>query len=147
MAFSFENLAAFYPDGAWWTPCIMEQNEGLFELAEKYGLDESYCPVRAMLAAFINEEHFPKPDLLISSTGAVCDDFSAIAQRLEQLGFAIHWWEIPNRRTPSDNEQTVLLPTGVTAPPSQVAFIRHELQTIRKHGANIYAAKNPKGRG
>ncbi len=132
MVFSFENLVAFYPDGAWWTPCIMEQNEGLFELAEQYGFDESYCPVRAMLAAFVNEEHFPKPDLLISSAGAVCDDFSAIVQRLEQLGFPIHWWEIPRRRIPSDNEPGVQLPTGVTAPQSQIDFVQRELQTIRR---------------
>lgn len=131
MSLGLQNLIAFYPDGAWWTPCIMEQNEGLFELAEQYGFDESYCPVRAMLAAFINQEHFPQPDLLISSTGAVCDDFSAIAQRLEQLGFAIHWWEIPRRRTPSGDEPAVLLPTGVRSPQSQVDFVRQELQTIR----------------
>ena len=47
------------------------------------GIDASFCPVRAMLPAFQNGEHFPRPDVLICSTGAVCDDFSAIAQRLE----------------------------------------------------------------
>jgi len=55
---------------------------------------------RAMLAAFENGEHFPQPDLLICSAGAVCDDFSAIAQRLEQMGFPIVWWEVPRRRPP-----------------------------------------------
>ncbi|MHC4552142.1 MAG: 2-hydroxyacyl-CoA dehydratase [Planctomycetota bacterium] len=132
MAGSLENLTTFYPDGAWWTPCIMEQNEGLFELAARYGLDESYCPVRAMIAAFMNEEHFPKPDAVISSTGAICDDFSAIAQRLEHLGFAIHWWEIPHRRKPDGNESAVTLPGGFTAPASQVRFVRQQLATVRK---------------
>ena len=26
MAFSFDNLVAFYPDGAWWIPCVMERS-------------------------------------------------------------------------------------------------------------------------
>ena len=131
MAYSFDTMAAFYPDGAWWTPCLMEQNEGLFELAAQYGLDESYCPVRAMLAAFINQEHFPRPDLLISSTGAVCDDFSAIAQRLEHLGFPIHWWEIPHRRNADPNETAIGLPGSLEAPQSQVEFVRQELCKLR----------------
>ena len=86
MAYSLPGLRAFYPDGAWWTPCLMECSDGLLQQAEALGIDASFCPVRAMLAAFQNEEHFPRPDLLICSTGAVCDDFSAIAQRLERLG-------------------------------------------------------------
>lgn len=132
MANSFDGLVAFYPDGAWWTPCLMEQNAGLFELAARYGLDESFCPVRAMLAAFVNEEHFPRPDLSICSAGAVCDDFSAIAQQLEHLGFPIHWWEIPHRRKPDSNERTIRLPGGFPAPQSQVVFVRIELETVRK---------------
>lgn len=131
MVYSLDNAVAFYPDGAWWTPCLMEQNEGLFELAAQYGLDESYCPVRAMLAAFVNEEHFPRPDLAISSAGAICDDFSAIAQQLEHLGFAIHWWEIPHRRKPQPNEAAVLLGTDLAAPQSQVSFVRRELGRVR----------------
>ena len=43
---------------------------------------------------------FPIPGLLTCSVGATCDDFSAIAQRLESLGFPILWWEIPHRRQP-----------------------------------------------
>jgi hypothetical protein len=131
MAYSFENVTAFYPDGAWWTPCMMEQNEGLFELASCCGLDESFCPVRAMAAAFINREHFPIPDTLICSVGAVCDDFSAIAQRLEQLGFAIHWWEIPRRRQAAAGEESIMLPGGLTAPRDQIEFVRKELETVQ----------------
>lgn len=130
LAYSFENMVAFYPDGAWWTPCIMEQNEGLFDLAAKYGLDESYCPVRAMLGAFINQDHFPIPDTLICSVGAVCDDFSAIAQRLEHLGFAIHWWHMPHRRQATAKETAVSLPGQLHAPTSQVRLVRSELEDI-----------------
>lgn len=133
MALAFERLTTFYPDGAWWTPCLMEQNEGLFELAERHGLDESFCPVRAMLGAFLNGEHFPRPDLLISSAGAVCDDFAAIAQRLEHMGFAVRWWEIPRRRTPALDEPAVTLPTGFIAPRAQVDFVRRELQAVARH--------------
>ena len=86
MAYALPGLRAFYPDGAWWTPCLMECSDRLLQQAETLGIDASFCPVRAMLAAFQNGEHFPLPDLLVCSTGAVCDDFSAIAQRLEQHG-------------------------------------------------------------
>jgi hypothetical protein len=101
MAYSLPGLRAFYPDGAWWTPCLMECSDHLLQQAEALGVDSSFCPVRAMLPAFQNGEHFPRPDLLICSTGAVCDDFSAIAQRLEKLGHPILWWEMPRRRSPA----------------------------------------------
>ena len=52
MAYSFENLIAFYPDGAWWIPCIMELKTGLLEVAAELGVDESFCPVRAMIVTF-----------------------------------------------------------------------------------------------
>ncbi|MEN6386124.1 MAG: 2-hydroxyacyl-CoA dehydratase family protein [Phycisphaerales bacterium] len=131
MAYAFENTIAFYPDGAWWTPCIMENNEGLFKIADSLGINESFCPVRAMLGAFLNKEHFPIPDMLICSTGAVCDDFAAITQRLNNLGFKINWWEIPHRRKADDNEISINLPGGFNAPLSQIEFIKRELEYIK----------------
>src|SRR5512135_3781073 len=71
MAYSLPALRAFYPDGAWWTPCLMEGSDGLLQKADALGLDASLCPVRAMVAAFQNGEHFPRPDLSLCSTGAV----------------------------------------------------------------------------
>jgi benzoyl-CoA reductase/2-hydroxyglutaryl-CoA dehydratase subunit BcrC/BadD/HgdB len=131
MAYCLANLIAFYPDGAWWIPCIMESKDGLLKIADQLGVDESFCPVRAMLGAFVTEAHFPIPDLLVCSAGAVCDDFSAIAQRLNGLGFSILWWEIPHRRKPEANENYVELPGGRTAPKSQVAIVKAELERVR----------------
>ena len=34
LAYSFDNLAAFYPDAAWWIPCFKQHNDGLFALAD-----------------------------------------------------------------------------------------------------------------
>jgi hypothetical protein len=130
MAYSVLGVRAFYPDGAWWTPCLMECSDGLLQQAEKLGLDASFCPVRAMVAAFHNGEHFPRPDLLVCSTGAVCDDFSAIAQRLEKLGFPIEWWEMPRRRSPEPQELVCVLPGGCRAPEAQVACVREELERV-----------------
>ena len=130
MAYSLPGLRAFYPDGAWWTPCLMECSDGLLQQAEVLGVDASFCPVRAMLAAFQNGEHFPRPDLLICSTGAICDDFSAIAQRLERMGFPILWWEMPRRRSPEPNEPGCPLPGNLSAPRIQVECIRDELERI-----------------
>ena len=131
MAYALENVVAFYPDGAWWIPCVMELGAGLLSVADSLGVDESFCPVRAMLGAFVTGAHFPRPDLLTCSVGAVCDDFSAIAQRLEGLGYPILWWEAPHRRRPGRGEEAVELPGGFTAPASQVAFLRGELERIR----------------
>ncbi len=131
MADSFSNLIAFYPDGAWWIPCVMELSAGLLEIADSLGIDESFCPVRALLGAFVTRCHFPIPDLLVCSAGAICDDFSAIAQRLENLGHRLCWWEIPHRRTPEPNEATVRLPGGLGAPQRQVELVRSELQRVK----------------
>jgi len=130
MAYSLPGVRAFYPDGAWWTPCLMECSDKLLQQAEAMGIDASFCPVRAMLPAFENGEHFPKPDLLICSTGAICDDFSAIAQRLEHRGHSILWWEMPRRRAPAAEEISYELTGNLVAPKSQVDCVQTELQRV-----------------
>ena len=131
MAYSLPDVIAFYPDGAWWIPCVMELSAGLLGIADSLGIDESFCPVRAMLGAFLTEAHFPVPDLLTCSVGATCDDFSAIVQRLNGLGYPVLWWEIPSRRPPEPDEPAVHLPGGFSAPASQVAFVKSELERVR----------------
>jgi benzoyl-CoA reductase/2-hydroxyglutaryl-CoA dehydratase subunit BcrC/BadD/HgdB len=140
MVYSLPNLAAFYPDGAWWLPCMKENRSDLLEIADSLGIDDSFCPVRAMLGAFVNQKHFPIPGLLTCSVGATCDDFSAIARRLESLGFPIPWWEMPQRRRPDAEEPAVELPGGFCAPRSQVAFVKAELERIR-HVLEEYAGE------
>jgi len=130
MAYALPGLRAFYPDGAWWTPCLMECSDRLLQQAETIGIDASFCPVRAMLPAFLNGEHFPRPDLLICSTGAVCDDFSAIAQRLQRMGFPVGWWEMPRRRQPDPAEVSCALPGNLSAPRFQVDCVRAELRRV-----------------
>ncbi|MGO8698171.1 MAG: 2-hydroxyacyl-CoA dehydratase [Limisphaerales bacterium] len=132
MAWSLPGVRAFYPDGAWWTPCLMECSDRLLQKAENLGLDASFCPVRAMVPAFQNDEHFPRPDLLICSAGAICDDFSAIAQRLERLGHPILWWEIPRRRPPVPGEASCPLPGNLFAPKTQVEAVRAELRRVSR---------------
>jgi benzoyl-CoA reductase/2-hydroxyglutaryl-CoA dehydratase subunit BcrC/BadD/HgdB len=110
----------------------MQQTAGLLEIADSLGIDDSFCPVRAMLGAFVNRAHFPIPELLICSVGATCDDMSAIAQRLDQLGHQVFWWEIPHRRAPEPGEDAVSLPGGFWAPASQVAFVRSELARVQR---------------
>ncbi|MBE7501441.1 MAG: 2-hydroxyacyl-CoA dehydratase [Verrucomicrobiales bacterium] len=130
MAYALPRVRAFYPDGAWWTPCLMECTDRLLNQAEALGADATTCPVRAMLAAFQNGEHFPRPDLLVCSAGAICDDFSAIAQRLERLGSAVLWWEMPRRREPETGEASCALPGGLRAPADQVECVRDELRRV-----------------
>jgi benzoyl-CoA reductase/2-hydroxyglutaryl-CoA dehydratase subunit BcrC/BadD/HgdB len=110
----------------------MQRSAGLLEIADSLGIDDSFCPVRAMLGAFVNEAHFPIPGLLTCSVGATCDDVSAIAQRLEGLGFPILWWEVPHRRRGDPEEAAVQLPGGFRAPESQVALVESELGRVRE---------------
>jgi len=131
MAYSDPDVVAFYPDGAWWIPCVMELHDATLSQAAALGFDESFCPVRVMLGAIVGGEHYPRPDLLVCSVGATCDDFSAIAQRLETLGYPILWWEIPARRRPEEGESSVELPGGFTAPGSLVEFVKGELGRVR----------------
>ena len=130
MAYSLPGLTAFYPDGAWWTPCVMEMSDELLHEADRLGIDETFCPVRAMLGAFTTRRHFPIPDLLVCSAGATCDDFSAIAQRLNGLGHPILWWEIPHRRAPDTGEPAAALPGGGVAPRAQAEFVERELRRV-----------------
>lgn len=132
IAYACRRVTAFYPDGAWWTPCLMEGSAASLKAADALGIDESFCPVRAMLGAFVTGEHFPRPDMLICSVGATCDDVTAIAQRIGDLGHDILWWEIPHRRHPEPGEESVDLPGGMAAPASQVSFVRAELDRVRQ---------------
>lgn len=132
LAYSLPKVTAFYPDGAWWAPCILECGDGLLAAADRLGINDRFCPVRAMLGAFVTGTQFPRPDLLICSTGAICDDFSTIAQRLEGLGYPIFWWEVPFRRLPEADEPAVTLPSGERVPAMLVNFVRQELERVRK---------------
>lgn len=130
MAYALPHVRAFYPDGAWWTPCLMECTDRLLGAAESLGADATLCPVRAMLPAFQSGDHFPRPDLLVCSTGAICDDFSALAQRLERLGHAILWWEVPRRRAPERSDVPCRLPGGLAAPALLVGCVQDELRRV-----------------
>jgi hypothetical protein len=44
MAYSLPGMRAFYPDGAWWTPCLMECSDGLLQQAETFGIDVPSAP-------------------------------------------------------------------------------------------------------
>ncbi len=131
MAYALQRVVAFYPDGAWWLPCLMEDRTCVLQAADSLGIDDSFCPVRAMLGAFANQAHFPLPELLTCSVGATCDDVSALAQRLERLGHTLVWWEIPHRRRPEPGEPALPLPGGFQAPACQVALVQAELARVR----------------
>jgi len=132
MAYSLDDTVAFYADGAWWLPCLMENRTGMLELADQLGIDDSFCPVRAMLGAFVSKAHFPLPDLVTCSVGATCDDMAVITQRLADLNFEIFWWEMPHRRHPDPGEPAVTLPGGFPAPQSQVDLVKSELERVRQ---------------
>ncbi len=118
IAYSSPRALAFYPDGAWWIPCLMEMSEGLLRIADAAGFGDEACPVRATLAAFLNQAHFPMPDLLVGAVGACCDDMSCVMQRIADLDIPMVWWELPYRRD------------AVT--PELVGFVAREFDRVRR---------------
>jgi len=127
IVYSSSRAVAFYPDGAWWIPCLMEMSEGLLRIADAAGFGDEVCPVRATLAAFINQAHFPMPDLLIGAVGASCDDMSCVMQRIADLGLPMVWWELPFRRDSVTREL--------------VRFVAGEFDKIRRAVGDIVGEK------
>jgi len=97
LVFSFDKTVSFYPDCFWWTPFLNESNV-LFEEAQRCGIGEDCCFVRAALGAYSKLAYFPKPDLNIGATGASCDDMANVMQLIENLGHKIYWFELPHRK-------------------------------------------------
>lgn len=124
------NTTAFYPDGAWWLPCFKERQTQLMAVADAQGATEGFCPVRAMLGAFELKCHFPLPDFLTCSTGATCDDFKALVQRLVERGHAVEYWEIPHMRTAEAGEVACTLASGHRVPTLLVDVIEAELRRL-----------------
>lgn len=122
---------AFYPDGAWWLPCLQRRSGGQLEAADRLGIGETFCPVRALLGCYAAGSDFPSPDLDICAVGATCDDFSAVAQRLAGLGRDILWWELPPVRDPDPGEAAVAIPSGEAMPAALVAGLVRELARLR----------------
>jgi hypothetical protein len=129
---AYTNAVAFYPDGAWWLPCFKEQSTNLLPVADALGAGEGFCPVRAMLGAFELGCHFPIPDVMFCSTGAICDDFKAIAQRLVERGHPIHFWEMPHVRAAQPDEPSIELPNGLRVPMLARDIVQDELRRIVK---------------
>jgi hypothetical protein len=129
---AYQHAVAFYPDGAWWLPCFKEQRTNLLPVAEALGAGEGLCPVRAMLGAFELGCHFPIPELLFCSTGAICDDFKALAQRLVERGHPIHFWEMPHVREAQADEASLELASGLRVPQLLCDIVKDELRTIAR---------------
>jgi len=129
---AYKNAVAFYPDGAWWLPCFKEQSTHLMPVADALGAGEGLCPVRAMLGAFELGCHFPIPDVMFCSTGAICDDFKAIAQRLVERGHPIHFWEMPHVRAAQADESAIELSNGLRVPALARDVVQDELRRISK---------------
>lgn len=99
LTYAFPETLTFYADELWWAPCFSEEPH-LLDEASAMGAGEELCFVRAALGAMSTLDYFPAPDLCIAGVGACCDDFSAIMQLIEGLGYPVHWWEMAARQDP-----------------------------------------------
>ncbi|NQU02889.1 MAG: 2-hydroxyacyl-CoA dehydratase [Syntrophaceae bacterium] len=88
-------------DFSWpvWDP-FFTKNLELFNLADRYGLDENYCAIRVMVPAMMKQAYAPTPDICFAPVGAVCDDGAVTYQMADWLGRTCTWFEIPVRKEP-----------------------------------------------
>jgi benzoyl-CoA reductase/2-hydroxyglutaryl-CoA dehydratase subunit BcrC/BadD/HgdB len=101
------NALPFYPDCIWWVP-FMNESTVLLDSAARAGIGESACYSRATLGAFLKRSYFPDPVLCIGATGASCDDYSAVEQLVESLGFPMYWLEMPLRKRCQEEPEPAL---------------------------------------
>lgn len=100
LVYAFPEVAAFYPDYTYWTPFFTE-SEVLLRRADRRGLGEDTCFVRAAVGAFTSRAYWPEPDLVVASSGASCDDLAAVTQVAADAGLPMVWTEIPLRKEPA----------------------------------------------
>jgi hypothetical protein len=120
MAYSLPRLRAFYPDGAWWTPCLMERSDGLLQQAERLGLDASFCPVEegAIIREVVHRQlGLPTVELEVPP---ICDALEpALSSRVQALletarsASAALADDSPPRRADSRKGQGRAVPTPV----------------------------------
>jgi benzoyl-CoA reductase/2-hydroxyglutaryl-CoA dehydratase subunit BcrC/BadD/HgdB len=135
LSYAVPESLTFYADELWWAPCFSEEPH-LLEEAGKLGAGEELCFVRAALGAMVTLDYFPPPDLCIASVGPVCDDFSAVMQLIEGLGFPVHWWEMAARFDPSPalaTERFLRTPYGGSPyQSSALGFVTSQLRGVVK---------------
>lgn len=133
LAYAVPESLTFYADELWWAPCFAEEQH-LLDEAAKLGAGEELCFVRAALGAMVTRDYFPPPDLCIAGVGACCDDFSAVMQLIESLGYPTHWWEMAARFDPSSlllsEEFLTTSGGGSVYQASALDFVKGQLQGV-----------------
>jgi hypothetical protein len=141
MVLAAGDVVPFYPDCIWWVPFTSESTV-LFDAAATLGIGESACYSRAALGAFAKQSYFPGPALCIAATGASCDDYSAVEQLVADMGYPVHWFEIPLRRDcdpgrPKSDRTTACADSQTAARGlllAQFRCLRQRLQSVLGHG-------------
>ena len=97
---AFPDTTAFYPDFCYFTPFLAE-SDVLLDRADRRGLGEDTCFVRAAVGAFTTGAYWPEPDLVVASTGASCDDRAAVVQAAFDENVKMAFVDIPLRKEPA----------------------------------------------
>ena len=143
LAYAVPESLTFYADELWWAPCFAEESH-LLDEAAKLGAGEELCFVRAALGAMVTLEYFPPPDLCIAGVGACCDDFSAVMQLIESLGYPTHWWEMAarfDRSAPIVSEKFLTSAGGSEFQESALAFVAGQLRGVVKRLEEVSGKK------
>jgi hypothetical protein len=132
MVLAAGNTVPFYPDCIWWVPFTNESTV-LFDAAAALGIGESACYSRAALGAFVKQSYFPAPVLCIGATGASCDDYSAVEQLVADLGYPMHWFELPLRKDcVGHHEEFSRTPAGVDYQQAARELLVAQFRSLRR---------------
>ena len=133
MVLAAGNTVPFYPDCIWWVPFTNESTV-LFDAAAALGIGESACYSRAALGAFAKQSYFPSPALCIGATGASCDDYSAVEQLVADMGYPMHWFELPLRKDCAGGRgEFDRTPAGVDYQRSARDLLISQFRSLRRH--------------
>lgn len=137
MVLAAGNTVPFYPDCIWWVPFLNESTV-LFDAAAALGIGESACYSRAALGAFAKQSYFPAPVLCIAATGASCDDYSAVEQLVADLGYSMHWFELPLRKDCAGGcQQFDRTPAGVDYQRASRELLIAQFRSLRRRLATV----------
>ena len=140
MAYSLDNLVAFYPDGAWWLPCVMEgggRSAGDRRLAGHR---------RFVLPGPGDARRVCRPGPFSHSRPADVQRRGHLRRLLgDRPASGIAGFSDPlvgNAPSPPSrpDEAAVELPGGFRRRPSQVAFVRSEFERVRQALGNLCRA-------
>lgn len=112
---------------------VLREERDFYSQSEQFGVAREMCAWTKANMGGVATELWGRPDLIVAGCGSFCDDASKIAELLQWLGHETYYGEIPYRRNPDCNEETIGHDTARLVPytPEALEFQIGEYQRLR----------------